>query len=127
MADFATALRSRLTGLAAGTRVYWTLVPQGTALPYVRMQTVTDPRLEHLQGYDGARVTRVQVDCFAATYAAARSLSEAVISAVAQPATVGGVRFGRVKADGPRDLGEDTANGFVHRLSLDLLAEHSLA
>lgn len=127
MADFATALRGRLTGLSAGTRVYWSMVPQGTALPYIRMQTVSDPRPEHLQGYDTARVTRVQVDCFAATYAAARGLAESVIAAVAQPSTSGGVRFGRVKAEGPRDLGEDTANGFIHRASMDLLIEHSLA
>lgn len=127
MADFATALRGRLTGLAAGTRVYWTLVPQGTALPYIRMQTVSDPRPEHLQGYDGARQTRVQVDCFGATYAVTRALAEAVIAAVQTPTTTGGVKFGRVKAEGPRDLGEDTSNGFIHRLSLDLLAEHSLA
>lgn len=132
MADFATALRARLVADSAvaaivGTKVYWTLVPQGTALPYIRMQTVSDPRPEHLRGYQSARQTRVQVDCFAGSYATARALAEAVIATAAFPSTVGGVAFGRTKAEGPRDLGEDTGNGFVHRLSLDLLTEHSLA
>lgn len=127
MADFATALRGRIVSALGHSRVYWTLVPQGTALSYVRMQTVSDPRPEHLQGYSASRQTRVQVDCFAATYAAARSMAETIIAAVALPATVGGVSFGRTKAEGPRDLGEDTSSGFVHRLSLDLLTEHSLA
>lgn len=127
MADFATALRGRLTGLSTGNKVYWGIVPQAAVLPYLRMQTISDPRPEHLQGYDAARVARVQVDCFASTYAAARTLAEAVIAAVAIPTTSGGVRFGRVKAEGPRDLGEDTAQGYVHRASLDLLVEHVLA
>ena len=87
----------------------------------------SDPRPEHLNGYDGARQTRVQCDCFAATYGAARQLAEKVITAVAQPATAGGVVFGRVKAEGPRDLGEDTSSGFIHRASVDLLVEHRLA
>jgi hypothetical protein len=91
------------------------------------MQVVSDPRPQHLQGYDGARVTRVQVDAFASTYGTARQLSEAIISAVATPATFGGVHFGRTAAEGPRDLGEDVDGiGYVHRLSLDLLAEHRM-
>lgn len=132
MADFATALRARLladeeVAATVGTKVYWTLVPQGTELPYIRMQTVSDERPEHLGGYDGARQTRVQVDCFAARYGEARGLAEDVIAAVALPERVDGVTFGRVKAEGPRDLGEDTAQGFIHRASVDLLVEHKLA
>lgn len=109
-------------------KAYWTLVPQGKSLPYVRMQTVSDPRPQHLTGYDVGRTTRVQVDVFAASYTQARSLAETIIAAVADPATVSGVKFGRTKAEGPRDLGEDVEGvGYVHRLSMDLLAEHSLA
>src|SRR5689334_5062394 len=108
MADMPTALRSRLTEDAAvaavvGTKIYWTLVPQSTVLPYIRMQTISDPRPEHLQGYEAARVTRVQVDCFAAKYLDARALADKVITAVATPGVTNGVHFGRVKAEGPRD------------------------
>lgn len=132
MADLATGLYARLAANAqvsavVGTRLYWVKVPQTAGLPYVRMQVVSDPRPEHLQGYDDRRVSRVQVDCFASTYGAARQLAEKIIAAVAEPTTVGGVQFGRTKAEGPRDHGEDTASGFTHRASLDLLVEHRLA
>lgn len=131
MADFATALRARLIAdadvAAITTRIYWGIIPQNAALPYVRLNTISDPRPEHLQGYQSSRQTRVQADCFATSYGTARALAEEIIAAVAQPATAGGVQFGRVKAEGPRDLGEDTAAGYVFRASLDLLVEHSLA
>lgn len=127
MADFATALRGRLTGLAAGTRVYWGIVPQGAALPYIRLQTISDERPTDLDGYQARREPRVQADCFASTYGAARGLAEAVVTTLATPGTFGGVVFGFVRASGPRDLGEDTSAGFVHRASLDLIVEHRLA
>ena len=110
-----------------GVQIYPTIVPQDKPLPYIRYQVVSDPRPENLSGYDGARVARVQIDCFASGYIASRELAEDVIAAVAVPATTDGVKFGRVKAEGPRDLGEDTAKGFVHRASLDLLVEYALA
>lgn len=125
------ALHARLTADAAiaavlAGKLFWNVVPQGTALPYVRMQTITDLRPAHLTGYDASRVTRVQIDVFAAKYAQARDIAEKIIAETEQPATVFGVQFGRGKAEGPRDLGEDTTAGFVHRLSLDLLIEHAL-
>lgn len=132
MPDFASALHSRLTGAApvsaiVGTKVYWVKVPQNQSRPYIRLQTISDVRPEHLQGYDGARVTRVQCDCFAETYAVSRDLAEKVIAAVATPGTFGGIVFGRIKAEGPRDLGEDVGTTFVHRQALDLLVEHRTA
>lgn len=110
---------------ALGGRLFWGVVPQNTTLPYVRMQTISDPRPQHLDGYTATRTTRVQFDVFSKTYAAARAASEAIITEMALPATVSGVRFGRSKAEGPRDLGEDTTSGFVHRLSFDLIIEHT--
>ena len=133
MADLQSALVARLiadAGVAAlvGDRLYWSKVPQGTAMPYVRMQTVSDPRPQNLQGYDGARTVRVQVDVFARSHGNARAASEAIVAAVALPATFAGVRFGRCAAQGPRDLGEDdTPEGFIHRLSTDLFAEFAIA
>ena len=128
MADLQSALFSRVSTAVGSPRVYWGVAPQGKARPYVRMNTVSDPRPQHLSGYNGARQTRVQVDVFADTYAEARSISESIISAVAQPAAVNGVKFGRTTAEGPRDEGEDVDGiGYIHRLRTDLLAEHSLA
>jgi hypothetical protein len=132
MADFAVGLRTRLVNSApvaaiVGTKIYPTIVDQDTDLPYVRYQVISDPRPQHLQGYDGGRVSRVQIDCFSASYIEARDLAEKIIAAVATPAVASGVRFGRVKAEGPRDLGEELAGTWIHRTSLDLLVEHTLA
>lgn len=124
MADFAPALLARLTGLAGG-QVFWSIVPAGKELPFVRLQTISDPRPEHLKGYNASRQTRVQADFFAATPKAARALALAAIAAVAEPATVGGVKFGRTSAEGPRDLGEDGTQDFIHRASVDLLVNHT--
>lgn len=124
MPDLQTALRSRIVAAVGHSRVHWTIAPQNAAKPYIRMQTVSDLRPQHMNGYDAARVTRVQVDVFGATYAETRSVAEAIITATEQPAMVGGITFGRTKAEGPRDLGEDTETGFIHRASLDLLVEH---
>lgn len=126
-------MHSRLAADAAvsavvGAKIYWVKVPQTAVLPYVRLQTISDPRPAHLKGVNGARVTRVQADCFAATYGVARQLAEKIITAMAVPDQVGGVHFGYAKPEGPRDLGEDVeGKGFVHRASLDLLVEHKLA
>lgn len=133
MPDMPSALQARLTGdtavlAAVGTQAFWSVVPQTATLPYIRMQVISDPRPADLDGEEIARETRVQVDCFAKTYKAARQLAEAVISATAEPATVAGVVFGRIKAEGPRDLGEDVdGKGFIHRMSMDLLIWHRLA
>ncbi|MBB3034055.1 tail completion protein gp17 [Alteriqipengyuania lutimaris] len=128
MADMQMALRQRIVAAVGHDRVFWSLVPQATALPYVRLQTISDPRPQHLGGYTSSRSTRVQADSFSKTYAEARAASAAIIAGVAQPEIVAGIKFGRTRAQGPRDLGEDVDGiGFVHRLSTDLLTEHSLA
>jgi hypothetical protein len=135
MADVATALFTRLssdTEIAAVVvsggkkRIYPTIVPQKTPRPYIRYQTISDPRPEDLDDYTTSRVVRFQLDCFADTYLAARDLAERVINATSSPATVDGVVFGRTKAEGPRDLGEDVAGTWIHRASLDLLVEFRL-
>lgn len=126
MADMQSALVARLS-TATGGKGFWSVIPQDTQLPYVRFQTISDDRPQDLDGYEVARETRVQVDCFAKTYKAARQMAEAIIAATTEPAIVAGIVFGRIKAEGPRDLGEDTATGFVHRASLDLLVWHRQA
>lgn len=130
MADFASALLdwlegdSRVTDIAA-QNLFWVKVPGTAPLPYVRLQTISDPRPLTLKGYRKLRSTRVQADCFAAKYGTARKLAEAIIAVTSQPALVGEVQFGRAEAEGPRDLGEDTDRGFIHRASVDLLVWHS--
>ncbi len=126
MADFRTALVTRLQAIdgMAGVKVHWVIVPQGTARPYVRLQVISDPRPEHLKGYDTTRQTRVQADIFGTSYGQGVQLAEKITISLANPVVVGGVQFGHTKAEGPTDLGEDTSAGYVHRAQLDLIVEH---
>lgn len=131
MADFATALRTKILAAApvaaiVGTKVFPVIVAQNTPLPYVRYQVISDDRPQHLQGYESARTSRVQFDCFAATYIVARDLAAKIIAAVEMPGATSGIHFGRVKAEGPRDLGEEIAGAWIYRTSLDLLVEHKV-
>lgn len=130
MAELTQALMARLlaapgVSAIAGAKLHWLKVPPGTSLPYARLQVISDPRPQHLGGYHGSRQTRVQADCFAATYGQARTLALAVIDTMALPAEVAGVRFGRTRAEGPRDLSEETPAGLIYRMSVDLLIEHT--
>ncbi|MGK2908746.1 MAG: DUF3168 domain-containing protein [Sphingobium sp.] len=128
--DFHSGLRARLrtdTTVAAivGTRVDWMVRPEKDALPSVTLQTVSDPRPQHLKGMDGARPTRVQIDCWAATYVAALDLARAVIAVLSVPATISGKRFGNAQVEGQRDLGETVSDGsFIHRQSVDFVIWH---
>lgn len=129
MADFATDLTTRITGAPdvatlIGAKLFWNIVPQNTTLPYVRLQVISDPRPVHLDGYDESRESRVQCDCVAATHKAARAIAHAIIEATDEPATVGATHFGRTRAEGPRDLGEDLAGKYLHRANMDLLVRH---
>ena len=125
------ALRTRLVGAAGvqtlvGDKVHWAIVPAKTALPYIRLQTISDPREPTLAGLSAARTTRVRADCMATKYGTARAIAEAVVAEMEQPAALDGIRFGKSRSLGPRDLGEDVpGTGYVHRLSLDLLIEHA--
>lgn len=133
MTDFAIGLRNRLvadTAVSAvvGTRVYWDIVPQTATLPYVVLTIVSDPRPEHLKGYQSARVTRVQTDCYAASFGAAKQLGSKIVQAVAQPWSTAGGRFGRVKCQGPwSGAGFDGPDGHTHQHIVDMLAEHTFA
>lgn len=133
MPDMPSALHALLVADAAvsaliGNRAYPINRPQGSELPALRYQVVSDARPQDLDDYETARETRVQIDCFGKSYKAARQLAEAVIAATSEPDTVAGIVFGRIKAEGPRDLGEDVdGKGFIHRASMDLLVWHRLA
>ena len=109
----------------AGDRLEWVNVPQGTPRPYGRLQTISDPRPITLEGEQEFRETRVQADCFADDYGTARALAYAIIKTMRAGGVPSDIVFGRTTAEGPRDLGEDTPEGFVHRASVDLLVWHS--
>jgi hypothetical protein len=121
--DMQGALRARITGASttAGTRVYWVDRPQASALPAVTLQTISDPRPQHLKGFHPLRETRVQVDCWADSYAAAKTLLEAVVAAVVPENTGNGIRFDRALVDNTDDGGERAGDKFIHRQRADLI------
>jgi hypothetical protein len=125
-----TALRARLKADAGvfalvGSRVDWSVRPQGTSSPCIVLTVIADLRDQHFQGFAGFRSTRVQIDCYAATKAVAVSLREAVIAAVVPEATVSGVTFLRAFINTVLDRGDQTETGFIHRELIDLNCWHN--
>lgn len=122
------ALRSILTGAASvtgqtGTRIYWGLVPQSAALPFIRMTVVSGIRDYALSGATSLVDSRVQVDCYATSYGGAKLLARAVMATLsAYRGEVPGVEIGGVFVESERDLSEpdqgDTQTRF--RVSVDL-------
>ena len=71
-----------VTALAPAARINWGSRPQGSPLPAVVLNVVSDNEGLTLKGRDGLSVGRVQVDCYGATYTQAKQLSRAVRSAL---------------------------------------------
>lgn len=135
--DFHQGVLTRLlqdAGVSAivGQKVNWVNRPQKDALPAITLQVVSDPRPQNLKGDDGARWTRMQIDCWADTYLAAIGAAKAAIAVLAQPVTLNGKKFGNSIVQSQRDLGESFRSGvgegagqtFIHRRSVDLLIRH---
>ncbi|RHZ91360.1 DUF3168 domain-containing protein [Cereibacter sphaeroides] len=122
------ALRALLLDVPAvaalvGPRVNFGRHPQGEPLPALVLTTVSDREGLTLAGPDGLQRARVQIDCYAESYGAAKQLSRAV-RAVLHGHSGGG--FQGVFLDGARDLrepGDDTGRPF--RVSLDFLTIYS--
>jgi hypothetical protein len=127
--DLQAGIRSRLLADASvagavGTRVFWVTRPQATALPAIVLQVIDDRRPVHLQGMEGSRSSRVQLDTYAATYAAAVALAREAIDKLKDPETVSGKEFGPAFVDSLRDLSENVNGTLIHRQSVDLLIWH---
>lgn len=78
------ALRARLmasSGLS-GVPVNWGTHPQGLALPGIVLNVVSGAEGLTLTGPDGLTPSRVQVDCYATTYSAAKTLSRDVVASL---------------------------------------------
>jgi hypothetical protein len=114
-----------LVGGGAAARIHWVKRDQGGALPAIVLTQVSRIRRDHLDGPEDMIVSRVQADCWATTHRAATTLATAVRAALIGAAEIGDVQFWRATTDGPRDLGEDTESGFLHRASLDLTLRHT--
>lgn len=122
--DWEQALRTRAKAAVAAT-VDWDLRPEHSGLPCVVLTLVSDPRPQHLKGFNVHRESRVQVDCWAETATAAYDLREALIPVLVDAGTFDGIEFGRGAIEIGLRRAEKTEAGFVHRDSFDLITLHN--
>lgn len=124
------AFRALLLGSASvtalvGQRVGWGSHPQGQPYPAVVLHVISDAEGHVLTGSPtGLSLGRVQVDCYAATYAAAKGLARAV------RALLDGHRggsFDGILLAGTRDGREDAGPEPLFRVSLDFLTYYRRA
>ena len=68
---------SGVSGLVSD-RINYGEHPQGEAMPFIVLNVISDAEEYHLTGPKGVSVARIQADCYAATYGAAKQLSRSV-------------------------------------------------
>lgn len=92
--DLVARLRADATvsGLV-GTRIYWEVRPQGSALPAIVLTGVSGERRQHMAGPMTTQGHRVQFDCMAATKAQASDLRAAAIDVIEGTGTGGTTKF----------------------------------
>lgn len=96
--DFEGALRARLIAAApvtaiAGQRIYWEERPQASSLPAITLLLASDPRAQHMGGFQSVRDAQIQIDVWGTSFAQKKAMKEAVISALSPPNTSNGIRF----------------------------------
>jgi len=117
------------TGVTAlvSTRINWGRRVQGAALPAIVLHRVSGLPDVHHGGASGLVVSRVQVDCWGASYGSAKAVARAVETAItAQTFTQGAVRFDVILIDSERDDSTDETTP-LFRTSLDLMVHHASA
>ena len=114
------------SGVAAlvSNRVFPGSRPQAAALPAVVLQRISGAPGYADDGEIGLDHTRIQVDCWAETYAGAKLLARAVTACLSGfEGTVGATVFQFIELDAERDLregGTDAAD-YPFRTALDFL------
>jgi len=77
-----TVLQAALSSLAAGG-AHQDIALQGTVAPYIVWSEVVSTTNNSLQGASNTQNTRIQIDCYAATQTARKTLADAVVAAMA--------------------------------------------
>jgi len=117
------ALFALLTGAApiaalAGSRIYWGVTQQGTALPALVLTIISGADTPHLTGTDGLWRYRVQIDCYGRDRPAARQLSRAVAGLLNGHSNGG---FRGVFLDATRENFEGATVDRPSRISMDFI------
>ncbi len=118
---------SGVTALVS-TRINWSRRPQGSALPAIVLHRIDGlPDVTH-GGASGLVVSRIQADCWAASYGAAKAVARAIETAItAQTFTQGSTRFDVILIDSERDDTSDQSDTPLFRTSLDLMVQSANA
>lgn len=125
-----TGLYSELTtdvdvAALVSTRVYPLTLPQGYTLPAITYQRVSTERLRDLTGSSGWVMARFQIDCWAASYSAARGLADKVRAALdGQVDTLGSeTGVGMIGLMGEREILEEEIESY--RVSFDFMIPYT--
>lgn len=120
------ALYARLVGDPAvaallGARLFPNVAPLGTASPFATYRRVSTRPIGALVERAGMVIARVQIDCYAESYAAVRALAAAVRTSLDRYiGTPGpGLRIEGATWQGDLDIYESDLVPPMHRVSLD--------
>ncbi len=115
-----------LVGLVAN-RITWAARPQASALPSIVLQVIDGVPVYADEGETGLTATRVQADCWGASYASAKQVARALKARLSGVHVTGGaVEFQAVFADSEQDLFERGQGGEeLYRTSMDFMVWHS--
>lgn len=99
---------------------------QGGALPAVVLHRISGLPDYHLTAASGLEASRVQLDCWAATYGEAKAVAQAIKAnlSAARWATQA-VRIDAVLIEAERDDSFDEGASALYRTSLDLMVHHA--
>ena len=112
-----------LLASVAGGRRYWTRAPQTAVRPFIVLNRIDGIANYHYQGASGYVSSRVQIDCYADTYTAAKALARSV------EALLSGHTGGIIQAiflESHRDLPAADAGDVtkLFRTSIDITVHH---
>lgn len=111
-----------LTALVSN-RIHWIVAPQAVAAPYMILSVISSVPGYTMNGQDALTESRVQVDIYAKTYAAAKSIAAQVKSALSGfRGTISGVLFDGIFIASERDTFTDDASpSDLLGVSIDLM------
>ncbi len=109
-----------------GNRVQWARRPQASALPAVVLNGIGGVPDYIMSGPSGLVSSRVQIDCWGATYASAEAVSRQVLARLNGVRFIsGGVTFQGIFAEGESDSHEVAPGGTdIYRVTRDFILWH---
>jgi hypothetical protein len=100
----AAPLAAELAPYAEGSAIHWGDRPEGAGLPAI-VFTMVDPGTDYTHGgRDALRISSIQADVMAESYAAARAIADELGQLLEGAASVGGIQFSHGFIDIERDI-----------------------